>query len=137
MNSEAGGAVTGEREQRRGFVPKLRFPAFRGAADWIPTPLRDTCKPISEKVGNAKLTPVSITAGRGFVSQTSKFGRDISGVQYRNYTYLRKGDFAYNKGNSISFPQGYVCQLSEFEEAAASSAFICFRLNEEYSPAYF
>ena len=95
------------------------------------------CEPISEKVGNAKLTPVSITAGRGFVSQASKFGRDISGVQYRNYTYLRKGDFAFNKGNSLSFPQGYVCQLSEFEEAAASSAFICFRLKEEYSPSYF
>jgi type I restriction enzyme, S subunit len=103
----------------------------------VPTPLRDACEPIKEKVGNAKLIPVSITAGRGFVSQASKFGRDISGEQYRSYTYLRKGDFAYNKGNSIPYPQGWVCQLKEFEEAAASSAFICFRLAPEHQPSYF
>ena len=123
-------------EQGQGLVPKLRFPEFRDDAEWVATPLRQLCTPISEKVGNAKLTPVSITAGKGFVSQASKFGRDISGEQYRNYTFLRKGDFAYNKGNSTAFPQGYVCQLTEFDEAAASSAFLCFQLNEEQQPRF-
>jgi type I restriction enzyme S subunit len=75
---------------------------------------------------------VSITAGFGFVAQADKFGRDISGDQYKNYTHLKHGDFAYNKGNSKKYPQGYVCQLTEFDQAAASSAFICFRLKEEY-----
>lgn len=129
--------VKGEAKAAQGLVPVRRFPEFRGAGSWVQTPLRDVCDPISERVGSATLTPVSITAGRGFVSQASKFGRDISGEQYRNYTYLRQGDFAYNKGNSISYPQGWVCQLKEFEEAAASSAFICFRLHNEYRPAYF
>lgn len=118
------------------LVPKLRFPEFRDAGEWVATTLRQLSTPISEKVGNAKLTPVSITAGKGFVSQASKFGRDISGEQYRNYTYLRKGDFAYNKGNSTAFPQGYVCQLTEFDEAAASSAFLCFQLHDEYQPRF-
>lgn len=120
----------------QGLMPNLRFPEFRDDGAWIATPLRQLCTPISEKVGNAKLTPVSITAGKGFVSQASKFGRDISGDQYRNYTYLRRGDFAYNKGNSTAFPQGYVCQLTEFNEAAASSAFLCFQLNEEHQPRF-
>jgi type I restriction enzyme S subunit len=137
MSNKAGGVVTEGDGQALGLVPKLRFPEFRDAGAWVPTPLRDTCEPISEKVGSVKLTPVSISAGRGFVSQADKFGRDISGVQYRNYTYLRKGDFAYNKGNSLSFPQGYICQLREFDEAAASSAFICFRLHKGHQPAYF
>lgn len=117
-------------------VPKLRFPEFRDEGEWVATPLRQLCTPISEKVGNAKLTPVSITAGKGFVSQASKFGRDISGEQYRNYTYLRKGDFAYNRGNSTAFPQGYVCQLTEFDEAAASSAFLCFQLHDGHQPRF-
>lgn len=119
-----------------GLTPKRRFPEFRADGAWMATPLRQLCTPISEKVGNAKLTPVSITAGKGFVSQASKFGRDISGEQYRNYTYLRKGDFAYNKGNSTAFPQGYVCQLTEFDEAAASSAFLCFQLHNEHQPRF-
>jgi type I restriction enzyme S subunit len=128
--------VTEQASDSQGLVPKLRFPEFRGRGAWLAKPLGQLCTPISEKAGNAKLTPVSITAGKGFVSQASKFGRDISGDQYRNYTYLRKGDFAYNKGNSTAFPQGYVCQLTEFDEAAASSAFLCFRLNDEYQPRF-
>jgi type I restriction enzyme S subunit len=135
MSSEAG-AVTEQASDGRGLVPRLRFPEFRDGGEWVATPLRQLCTPISEKVSNAKLTPVSITAGKGFVSQASKFGRDISGEQYRNYTYLRKGDFAYNKGNSTAFPQGYVCQLTEFDEAAASSAFLCFQLSKEHQPRF-
>ena len=137
MSSKATSAVTGGQDQMGGLVPKLRFPEFRDAEGWNPVPLSQTCRPINEKVGGVNLTPVSITAGLGFVSQASKFGRDISGDQYKNYTYLRFGDFAYNKGNSKKYPQGYVCQLNEFEEAAASSAFICFRLNPEHEPAFF
>lgn len=125
-----------EASDSQGLVPKLRFPEFRDDGEWFATPLRQLCTTISEKVGNAKLTPVSITAGKGFVSQASKFGRDISGEQYRNYTYLRRGDFAYNKGNSTAFPQGYVCQLAEFDEAAASSAFLCFQLHGEHHPRF-
>jgi type I restriction enzyme S subunit len=135
MNSETG-VVTELARENQGLVPKLRFPEFRDDGEWVATPLRQLCTSISEKVGNAKLTPVSITAGKGFVSQASKFGRDISGDQYRNYTYLRKGDFAYNKGNSTAFPQGYICQLTEFDEAAASSAFLCFQLHKEHQPRF-
>jgi type I restriction enzyme S subunit len=137
MSSEGAGAVTGEQNQPSGLVPTLRFPEFQGTNGWTDMPLRKTCKPINEKVGSVNLTPVSITAGIGFVSQASKFGRDISGEQYKNYTHLRAGDFAYNKGNSKKFPQGYVCQLKEFSEAAASSAFICFRLRDGHEPAFF
>jgi len=137
MSSDGAGAVTGEQNQPSGLVPTLRFPEFQATSGWTEIPLRKTCKPITEKVGSVNLTPVSITAGVGFVSQASKFGRDISGDQYKSYTYLRAGDFAYNKGNSKKFPQGYVCQLKEFSEAAASSAFICFRLNDDHEPAFF
>lgn len=34
MNSDSVGAVTGEQDQQRGLVPKLRFPEFRDAGDW-------------------------------------------------------------------------------------------------------
>jgi type I restriction enzyme S subunit len=80
---------------------------------------------------------VSISAGYGYVSQAEKFGRDISGAQYKNYIHLRRGNFAYNKGNSNLYPQGCVYQLKEFDEAAASNAFICFKLLPENAPGFF
>jgi len=122
---------------KKTLTPKLRFPEFRKDDAWRATPLSDLCVRIVEKVGDAKLTPVSITAGRGYVSQAEKFGRDISGAQYKNYIYLRRGDFAYNKGNSNLYPQGCVYRLKEFDEAAASNAFICFRLVEGNAPGFF
>ena len=137
MNSKSMGSGAGDQGKQGRLLPNLRFPEFREQGVWTEVPLIKACHPINEKVGRVNLTPVSITAGVGFVSQASKFGRDISGDQYKNYIYLRSGDFAYNKGNSKRFPQGYVCQLTEFSEAAASSAFICFRLMSGNEPAFF
>ena len=116
--------------------PKVRFSEFEGDGAWHTETIGEISEPIKEKVGEHKITPVSITAGVGFVRQADKFGRDISGEQYKNYTYLRRGDFAYNKGNSKSFPEGYVCQLQEFDEVAASSAFICFKLKDGYEAKF-
>ncbi len=116
------------KHDKRSLTPKLRFPDFRKDGAWEPAPLSDLTDRIVEKVGEIALTSVSITAGRGYVSQAEKFGRDISGAQHKNYIYLRRGDFAYNRGNSNLYPQGCVYQLKEFDEAAASNAFICFRL---------
>lgn len=119
------------------LVPKLRFPEFADHGPWEAKPLDDLCDRLTETVGDSQLTPVSISAGRGFVPQAEKFGRDISGSQYSKYIWLRHGDFAYNRGNSKRFPQGCVYQLTEFEEAAASNAFHCFRLHDHCEPAFF
>ena len=118
------------------FVPKLRFPEFIDHGPWDAKPLDDLCDRLSETVGDTQLTPVSISAGKGFVPQAEKFGRDISGSQYSKYIWLQRGDFAYNRGNSKRFPQGCVYQLTEFDEAAASNAFHCFRLHDHCEPAF-
>lgn len=77
------------------------------------------------------MRPVSISAGIGFVDQKNRFGRDISGNQYSNYIVLKKGEFAYNKGNSIKYPQGCVYKLKEFYVVACPSVFVCFRIIDE------
>jgi type I restriction enzyme S subunit len=118
------------------LIPKLRFPEFEGSGPWVTKVLDTLCDRVSETVGDNQLTPVSISAGKGFVPQAEKFGRDISGAQYSKYIWLRHGEFAYNRGNSKRFPQGCVYQLTEFDEAAASNAFHCFRLHESLDPAF-
>ena len=119
------------------LVPNLRFPEFVKDGAWSEVPLNDYTKRITTKVGSKVLPPVSITAGKGFVEQSKKFGRDISGDQYKSYIHIKKGDFVYNKGNSKTFAQGCVYQLNEFDEAAASSAFICFKLEAQHVDLYF
>ena len=119
------------------LVPKLRFPEFRGAAPWKPISLGEASIPVAERVGERKLTPVSISAGIGFVPQAEKFGRDISGNQYQLYTLVRNGDFVYNKGNSLKFPEGCVYLLQGWGQVAAPNVFICFRLKDGYSNGFF
>lgn len=118
-------------------LPRLRFPEFRSLSSWESTLLGDASIPVTERVGDRKLTPISISAGIGFVPQVEKFGRDISGNQYVLYTLVRDGDFVYNKGNSQKFPQGCIYQLQGWGEVAAPNAFISFRLKHGFVPGYF
>ncbi|MFO1526966.1 MAG: restriction endonuclease subunit S [Turneriella sp.] len=120
-----------------GVVPKLRFPEFRSEKTWRSVTLDEMSDRITEKVGGEKLLPVSITAGTGFVSQIEKFGRDISGEQYKNYIRLREGEFSYNKGNSKKYAQGCIYKLREFKEVAAPYAYISFRLHEGFQPDFY
>jgi type I restriction enzyme S subunit len=120
-----------------GLVPKLRFPEFRDAEPWKPVSLGKASTPITERVGERKFTPVSISAGIGFVPQAEKFGRDISGNQYQLYTLVSDGDFVYNRGNSLKFPQGCVYQLQGWGQVAAPNVFISFRLKDGYSDVFF
>ncbi|MDF3905986.1 restriction endonuclease subunit S [Paracoccus sp. AS002] len=119
------------------MVPKLRFPEFQDAPAWKPVSLRKASVPVDERVGERKLTPVSISAGIGFVPQAEKFGRDISGNQYQLYTLVRDGDFVFNKGNSLKFPQGCIYLLEGWGEVAAPNVFIAFRLKDNYSNGFF
>lgn len=123
--------------KKKEIVPKLRFPEFGTSEGWKKYKLRELADRITKKVGNNKLVTLSISAGTGFVSQAEKFSRDISGKQYCNYIYLKKGEFSYNKGNSKTFPQGCIYELKEYEEAAVPNAFISFRFKENLVPSFY
>lgn len=99
--------------------------------------LKDISIPVTEKVGKRKLTPVSISAGIGFVPQAEKFGRDISGNQYELYTVIRDGEFVFNKGNSKTYPEGAVYLLEGWGEVAAPNVFIGFKLKKGYRNDFF
>ncbi|WAC64623.1 restriction endonuclease subunit S [Pseudoxanthomonas sp. SL93] len=125
-------------KQRKAMVkPKLRFPEFKTRSGWKSEALGDVSTPVTERVGERNLTPVSISAGVGFIPQAEKFGRDISGNQYKVYTLVRDGDFVYNKGNSLKFPQGCVYQLRGLGEVAAPNVFIAFRLGKDQVGEFF
>lgn len=119
------------------LAPKLRFPEFANDGAWSTVQLEDCSIPVTERVGGKTLTPISISAGIGFVPQAKKFGRDISGNQYSLYTHVRRGDFVFNKGNSLKYPQGCVYQLKDWDEVAAPNVFISFRLKPGFWPEFY
>ena len=92
--------------------------------------MSDISDEIKEVAGTGKYETLSISAGIGFVNQANKFGKELSGKQYEKYTVLRKGDFAYNKGNSKKYPQGCVYRLKDRDSAAVPNVFECFRIKD-------
>jgi type I restriction enzyme, S subunit len=124
--------------ERARWVPKLRFPEFRGAGDWTTETLGSFASISTEKAGGAACVPMSITSGVGLVSQEEKFGRVIAGDSYKKYLLLRPNDFAYNKSATKEYPEGFLALYTGSELAAVpNSIFTCFRVNGESPvPAY-
>lgn len=125
---------------------KRRFPEFgkpsRKSGElpegWKQVELGKHFEEVTETVGRRTVVPYSITAGTGFVSQQEKWGKDISGSQYANYTLLRKGQFSYNKGNSKKYPCGCTYLLHQEETIAVPNVFISFeKKTDEVYPEFY
>ena len=115
------------------FSQKIRFKDENGNPylNWDYKEMNEIFNEITDKVGDKNIETFSITAGRGFVSQTEKFGKDISGMQNQRYTLLAEDDFAYNKGNSKTYSYGCVYKNSQGKEIAVPNVFISFRLKDK------
>lgn len=123
---------------RRGEVPEGYAETAAGCIpdDWSSAPLSEISSVLHEHAGDRDFETLSISAGIGFVNQAEKFGKELSGKQYSKYTVLRRGDFAYNKGNSKRYPQGCTYMLRERDEAAVPNVFECFRIAQGH-PEYY
>lgn len=121
------------------FSQEIRFKDDGGNdyPDWEMKKINQVFYEIKDKVGNREIKTFSITAGRGFVSQKEKFGKNISGQQNSKYIVLQPGDFSYNKGNSKTYKYGCIyCNLSN-DEIAVPNVFISFRLIDKKMTPYF
>lgn len=105
---------------------RVRFGGFV-EKEWRAKPLGAVFREVKEVVGEKDIPPYSISAGIGFVSQREKWGKDIAGRQYSKYTHLRKGEFAYNKGNSKRYQCGCAYLLREEDDISVPNVFISFR----------
>jgi len=109
---------------------RVRFGEFAGK-EWPKKPLGTLFKEVTDMVGEKDIPPYSISAGVGFVSQREKWGKDIAGKQYSKYTHIRKGEFAFNKGNSKRYQCGCAYVLRNEEEVSVPNVFICFRRKQD------
>jgi type I restriction enzyme, S subunit len=114
------------------LIPKLRFVEFNDKGEWSKPELNTIAEPIDVRAGSNMYTTLSVTSGSGLISQKEKFGREISGSQYKNYYVIRRFDFAYNKSATKLYPEGYIALLKDLDIAAVpNSIFTCFRVDKE------
>ncbi|TVM14020.1 restriction endonuclease subunit S [Oceanidesulfovibrio indonesiensis] len=123
--------IAAKERRKKGLMQQLltgrvRFGEFAGQ-EWQEKPLGALFEEVKDVVGEKDIPPYSISAGIGFVSQREKWGKDIAGRQYSKYTHLRKGEFAYNKGNSKRYQCGCAYLVRESDEISVPNVFISFR----------
>lgn len=104
-------------------------------ADWEVRRLADISTRITRKNDGAGHPVMTISSKRGFILQSDKYSRDMAGQSEERYTLIRKGEFAYNKGNSIMAPQGCVFRL-EHESAVVPFVYYCFSIDRHLDDDY-
>lgn len=72
---------------------------------------------------------MTVSAKSGFLLQSDKFSRDMAGRSVENYIVLHEGEFAYNKGNSLTSPYGCIFPLDRLT-ALVPHVYLCFSLNK-------
>lgn len=78
-----------------------------------------------------------ISSGSGFVQQNEKYSRFMAGKSLNDYILLKRGEFAYNKGNSKLYEFGCVFPLENYDTGLVPHVYVCFRLDERCHPDYF
>jgi type I restriction enzyme S subunit len=92
---------------------------------------------VERRVSGVPEHVLMIASRSGFVAQSDKYDRFMAGQSLQKYIDLRSGEFAYNKGNSISYPCGCVFRLKGYHSAAVPFVYFCFAVQEDVAePAY-
>lgn len=130
--------------QKKGLMQELltgktRLPGFDG--EWEEVKLSDISERVKEKNNGKSNNVLTISAIDGLINQEKYFSKQIASKNLDNYTYLQKGDFAYNKSYSKGYLMGAIRSLDLYEEGVVSSLYICFRAKEnvyrDYLNQYF
>ncbi len=107
---------------------KKRVKGFEG--EWNEIKMSDIFERVIRKNLEGNTTVVTISAQRGFVSQTDFFNKLIASEITENYFLVEKGEFCYNKSYSNGYPWGATKRLKDFEKAVVTTLYICFAIKD-------
>lgn len=125
-------------KQRRlaGIIQQL---ISRGGAfpdRWELRPLSAISTRIRRLNGGDNHPVMTISAKAGFLMQSDKFARDMAGSSVERYIKLHEGEFAYNKGNSLTAPYGCIFSLDR-PTALVPFVYFCFSLKKGLDHAFY
>ncbi len=116
----------GYQKTKIGTIPK----------DWKVKKLKDISNRVQRKNDGKSHNVLTISSKGGFLNQTERFSKVIAGENLAKYILLRKNEFAYNKGNSKTYPYGCIYRLEDYEEALVPNVYYCFEIREGVTEFY-
>lgn len=114
---------------------KRRLPGFSGP--WTHQKIGAISNRVNSRNDGTPLPVLTISSTAGFVRQDEKYSRFMAGKSVESYIMLRKGEFAYNKGNSKTYEFGCVLDLEGYERALVPHVYVCFKLKPGYSHRFY
>ncbi len=113
--------------RKRGLMQRLltgktRLPGF--TEPWQ----KEICKRVTLRNEENCQNVMTISAQRGFVSQTDFFNKSVASSTLDNYYLVHKDEFCYNKSYSNGYPMGAIKRLKETEKAVVTTLYICFSI---------
>lgn len=127
--------------KRGSNVPEVRFPGFTNP--WEQRKLSAIVDRITRKNdGLQSSLPLTISAQYGLVDQITYFNKRVASQNVADYYLIKKGEFAYNKSTSESFPFGAIKRLDLYDMGVLSTLYIVFSLrpnliDSDYMVTYF
>lgn len=108
-------------------IPKLRFPEFSG--EWEKSELGKLTQEITRVNPNSDAPIMMISAANGFILQSNKYSKEMTGQSLKKYIELHAGEFAYNHGASKLKKYG-ACFCLDLDKARIPFVYHCFKLTE-------
>ncbi|MBY8156206.1 restriction endonuclease subunit S [Vibrio fluvialis] len=108
---------------------------FRG--EWKIQSISQISKRIQRKSDGEDHPILTISSLSGFVRQDERYSRYMAGESVKNYILLKKGEFAYNKGNSKTYEFGCIFDLDSYKSGLVPHVYVCFKLHQGLSHRYF
>lgn len=116
----------GYQKTKIGTIPKY----------WKVKKLKDISNRVQRKNDGKSHNVLTISSKGGFLNQTERFSKVIAGENLAKYILLKKNEFAYNKGNSKTYPYGCIYRLEDYEEALVPNVYYCFEIREGVTEFY-
>ena len=118
-------------------MPRLRFPEFRDAGEWIKVQLLKIAEPISEKATDGETnTVLTLSAENGVVAQDAYFGKKVASDDVNRYIKIKYDDFVYNDRATKIYKYGTIKRLSRHISGIVSPIYKCFRFRREEIPVF-
>ncbi|WP_220752778.1 restriction endonuclease subunit S [Escherichia coli] len=109
----------------------------RFSTEWEFKRISEIATRVQRKNDAAEHPILTISSLSGFVRQDERYSRYMAGESVKNYILLKKGEFAYNKGNSKTYEFGCIFDLEAYEAGLVPHVYVCFRLKNGLSHRYF
>lgn len=111
---------------QRLLTGRVRLSGF--TTHWQKIKLGEICKRVTRRNEENCQNVMTISAQRGFVSQTDFFNKSVASSTLDNYYLVHKDEFCYNKSYSNGYPMGAIKRLKETEKAVVTTLYICFSI---------